>query len=295
MLGDVPFLLAFTGGLVATVNPCGFAMLPAYLSFFLGADPGDTPTGGATAIARALRVGVTVAAGFVVVFGAAGLLLSLGASALTNALPWAALVVGVAVAALGLWLLAGRGLPVRLPTPGRAGQGRSTWAMFVFGLGYAVASLSCTLPVFLAVVAGTVTRQGAGAALPVFGVYAIGMALPLLALTVALALGRETLVRRARALGRYTNRLAGGLLVLAGTYIVAFWGVELASVTGGPLLPVILFVERASATLTNAIGGRPGLWGAAFALVVLVSAAAARRGRRRARQGDSAPEYAVPD
>ena len=26
---------AFTAGLVATINPCGFAMLPAYLSYFL--------------------------------------------------------------------------------------------------------------------------------------------------------------------------------------------------------------------------------------------------------------------
>ena len=33
---DAPLGLAFAAGLVATINPCGFAMLPAYLSFFLG-------------------------------------------------------------------------------------------------------------------------------------------------------------------------------------------------------------------------------------------------------------------
>jgi len=33
---DAPLAFAFGAGMVATVNPCGFAMLPAYLSFFLG-------------------------------------------------------------------------------------------------------------------------------------------------------------------------------------------------------------------------------------------------------------------
>ena len=38
---DAPLALAFTAGMVATVNPCGFAMLPAYLSFFLGLEGDD--------------------------------------------------------------------------------------------------------------------------------------------------------------------------------------------------------------------------------------------------------------
>ncbi|MBA2575429.1 MAG: hypothetical protein H0V05_02115 [Euzebyaceae bacterium] len=38
---QVPFALAFTAGLVASVNPCGFAMLPAYLSFLIGSDDRD--------------------------------------------------------------------------------------------------------------------------------------------------------------------------------------------------------------------------------------------------------------
>ena len=28
--------VAFAAGMVSTINPCGFAMLPAYLSYFLG-------------------------------------------------------------------------------------------------------------------------------------------------------------------------------------------------------------------------------------------------------------------
>ncbi len=36
-----PFALALTAGMAATVNPCGFALLPAYLSAFIGLDDDD--------------------------------------------------------------------------------------------------------------------------------------------------------------------------------------------------------------------------------------------------------------
>ena len=33
-----PFALAVAAGMAATVNPCGFALLPAYLAAFVGED-----------------------------------------------------------------------------------------------------------------------------------------------------------------------------------------------------------------------------------------------------------------
>lgn len=284
MFADVPFLLAFTGGLVATVNPCGFAMLPAYLSFFLGLDDGAGREVGA---GQALRVGVAVAAGFIVVFGLAWVLLAAGIRAMITVVPWIALVVGAVVLVLGVWMLSGRPLPIRLPTPGRAADGRSTGAIFVFGLAYAVASLSCTLPVFLAVVAGTATRLSLGSGLAVFGAYAVGMALPLLALTVALAVGRDTLVRRARGLGRVVNRVAGGLLLVAGVYIVLYWGAELSGLTGGPLATAVLAVERMSSRLTMLIGDRPIASGLVFAGVLGLTVGMSVLGRRRAHRRET--------
>jgi cytochrome c biogenesis protein CcdA len=61
MLGalDVPFAYAFTLGMVATVNPCGFPMLPAYLSFFIGADDTASDRVGSR-IPRALRAATAV-------------------------------------------------------------------------------------------------------------------------------------------------------------------------------------------------------------------------------------------
>jgi cytochrome c-type biogenesis protein len=231
-----------------------------------------------------LRVGATVVVGFLLVFGTAWVLMAAGIRAMIAVVPWAALVVGGVVLGLGVWMLSGRPLPIRLPRPGRAAEGRSTGAILLFGLGYAIASLSCTLPVFLAVVAGTATRSSLGSGLAVFAVYAVGMALPLLAVTVALALGRDSLVAHARGLGRVVNRLAGMLLLVAGLYVVAYWTILLAGVDGGFLDPAIVGVERASSQLTMLIGDRPVLWGVAFAAVVALGVAANRALNRSSRR-----------
>jgi cytochrome c biogenesis protein CcdA len=82
---DAPLGLAFAAGLVATLNPCGFAMLPAYLSYFMGLDESADGSGdqvGGNAVAEALRVGGVVSVGFLVVFGVTGLLINAGPSSI---------------------------------------------------------------------------------------------------------------------------------------------------------------------------------------------------------------------
>src|SRR5919198_3498211 len=102
---------AFFAGTVATVNPCGFALLPAYLARRLGADEGVR--GAPEAVAHALAVGAITSVGFVFVFGTIGTTISLGARELIHWLPWAGLGVGAALVAVGIAVLAGWRIPVR--------------------------------------------------------------------------------------------------------------------------------------------------------------------------------------
>jgi len=94
--------------------------------------------------------------------------------------------------------------------------------MFLFGISYAVASLSCTIPVFLIVVTGAFAQGEPFEGLVVFAAYAAGMAIVLIALTVALALARQGLVTRLRRLLPYITRISGGLLVLAGIFLTYY-------------------------------------------------------------------------
>lgn len=256
---DAPVVLAFTAGLVATLNPCGFAMLPAYLSFFAGLGDGDGGPGSRRAadLARALAVGGVVSAAFLLVFGTVGAVLTAGVSAARLAawLPWIAIAVGVAVVALGVAVLRGFELRVSLPHPQSGTRSRGLRHVFVFGLSYALASLSCTLPVFLAVVAGTLTRADVASGLVTFLAYGLGMSTVLLALVIALALARRGLIRRLRRAVRLVQRLSGGLLVASGAYVVYFWAYTLATGgTGRSGSAPITFVDGISARATNFVG-----------------------------------------
>jgi cytochrome c biogenesis protein CcdA len=216
--GAVSF--AFVAGTVATVNPCGFALLPAYLARRVGADDGMRT--GADAVSRALVVGAVTTGGFMLVFGTIGTAIGLGARELTRALPWAGLVIGAVLAVAGAAVLAGGHLRLRLPQlPSRGGRGGLRGDV-LFGIGYGTASLSCTLPIFLAATGGAVTGSLAASALS-FLAYAAGMGTVLTALAVAAALSRQGLALALRRLVPYVNRGSGALLLLAGAYVVYYW------------------------------------------------------------------------
>ena len=221
MIGNsVPFSIALTAGGLAVVNPCAFPLVPAFLSFYLGAEEQRLPAAPTRAL-QGLLVGALVAAGFLTVFAAVGLPLSLGLSAIADAVPWLGLATGAALACAGVLALAGVSvhLPARLEVRPRPRHGRSVGAMFVFGVGYGAASLGCTLPIFLALVGASL----GAAKLTIFAAYAAGMTLVLMALAVAVAFTRQGIARFLRRLLPHIGRLAGLLLAASGGYLIYYW------------------------------------------------------------------------
>jgi cytochrome c-type biogenesis protein len=92
-----------------------------------------------------------------------------------------------------------------------------------YGVAYGLASLGCTLPVFLAVVGTSLQFHGLADAIWQFVLFGIGMGTVLAVLTIATAWFGDGLIRRARTLGRYIGWASTGLLWLAGAYIVYYW------------------------------------------------------------------------
>ena len=214
---DVDLALAFTTGMVATVNPCGFAMLPAYLSFFLGVE-----TERAGGLSRALVVGFAVAIGFVATFAVAGLLVNRVTSSVYEVAPWISLVIGGALILAGVALIAGLDPSVRTPRLDRGGRSGSLGSMTLFGVSYAIASLGCTLPLFIGAMSTDFGRSFAsGVAYFVF--FGAGFAAIIVFLSIATALARQSIVHTVRRVLPYVNRIAGVLLVLSGAY-VAWYG-----------------------------------------------------------------------
>lgn len=225
------YALALAAGLVAALNPCGFALLPAYLALVVA--DGGTDTGSRQALGRALRMTLAMSAGFVAVFGLFGAVVVPLALSVERYLPWATVLIGLALVAGGSWLLAGRELALPVPrSRGRAPTG-STASMVGYGGAYALASLSCTVGPFLAILATTTRSGGFVEGLAVVGVYGAGMGLVVAVLATAVALAQQAVVAQARRLLPYVNRLSGLLLLVAGLYVAYYGWYELRVFGGG--------------------------------------------------------------
>ena len=224
----LPFGYSFGAGMVSTVNPCGFSMLPAYLSLYLGGRHDGTASrnfilrGG-----KALLIGTAVTSGFTVLFSFFGVILWAGGYILMQYLPWFGLFVGVTLASLGLFLLAGKSIHTALParlanlmsTP--ESQGFKTY--FIFGIGYGMASLGCTLPVFLVVVGSAIKSQGFSNGLFQFFSYSLGMGAVLTALALSIAVFHGGLAIYLRRIVPYMGQIAGALLLISGSYQIYYW------------------------------------------------------------------------
>jgi cytochrome c biogenesis protein CcdA len=173
-------------------------------------------------------VSATVTASFALLFGLAGIFAGLVASALTSLLPWIGTAVGVGLILLAGVLASGRGLTVSFaPRVAQhltaATRIRGLGGYAAYGTAYGLASLGCTLPVFLGVVGTSLQLHGLAAAVGQFLLFGIGMGAVLAALTIATAWFGDGLIRRARTLGRHVGWASAVLLWLAGAYVVYYW------------------------------------------------------------------------
>ncbi|MFC0528401.1 cytochrome c biogenesis CcdA family protein [Phytohabitans kaempferiae] len=261
-------VLALTAGMLAAVNPCGFALLPAYLSLLVaGESTGDT-------VWRALTSTAALTAGFVAVFGAFGLAVAPAAGWIQQRLPWLTVGLGVLLVAVGGWLAAGRALPAPWRGPRAPELRRTLPSMALFGAAYAAASLSCTVGPFLAIVVVSLRAGSTGAGVGLFLAYAAGMGLAVGAAALAVGLLRTSLIRAVRRAGPVISRLGGALLLLAGAY-VAYYGwyeIRLSADRSAVDDPVVGAAGQIQRSLSAALSAA-GVEVVAVAFAVLLTAA----------------------
>jgi cytochrome c-type biogenesis protein len=285
---------AFGAGLLATVNPCGFAMLPSFLSLYLGSrDDAGGPDGVAARAAQGFVVGVVLSAAFGAVFLGAGLIVSAGLRSFLDVVPWLATLIGVALLVVGLAMLAGRHVGLasasRIGVQQQAGQGLRRVA--VFGVTYALASLSCTLAVFLIVIGQALAAANPFELLAVFGAYAAGSASVLIALSMSAALAKGTLERALRRTLPVISRIAGGLLALSGVYLILYWLPALGGGTASADSWAARTTEGVSSALAEFFRANTSVFAAVLAAVTVLGAALllTQRGRREDGDDDGEP------
>ena len=224
-----PLGFAFAAGVAAAFNPCGFAMLPAYMGLYMGSgDEKGSQRHLFRDLGKALVVGGAVTAGFIVLFGTAGTLIGVGArSVVADILPWLGLGIGILLTIVGAWLLSGGKLYTAFAQRAAAHMGNpvqtNVRGYFLFGLGYGTASLSCTLPIFLTVIGTSFAVSSIATSLGQFVLYAMGMGFVIMGLTIGMALFKGAMVGALRKVLPYIAPVGTWMMILAGSYIIFYW------------------------------------------------------------------------
>lgn len=283
--------VAILAGALAAFNPCGFALLPAYTAAFIrGA--GDHPPVG-LALGRALALAGGMGIGLLAVFGVFALALAPLHSVIESYLPYVTIIIGVGLVVLGViaWMGGPGGLS-RLRflsiTPGK-----SFWSVIGYGVTFALASLSCTIGPFLAVLSIGFRSDSWLAAPVLMSIYAGGMALSVFVVGVVVAVSRGGRVAKMSRFRSISGRLISGLVILVGGYVIWYGVYDLRLRSGAiaqdPLINAAITVQSFVAQTVAA----SGLFGLLFALGLVILAGVWAIRVRRAKKASIPEQHGV--
>ena len=230
---------AFSAGTVAFLNPCGFAMLPTYVSYFVESNTQEIITASSNSrlilvrrLTRGGLIGLLVTASFIVTFGLTGIAISSLGIGIAKFLPWIAVASGIVIIGIGVAKIFGRTINIEIPSPrgllyttnsgNESGKKPSFVNFFLFGIGYSIASLSCTLPLFLLIVFQSLSAGGIKEGSIVFMAYALGMGSIMMAISIAISASNQTFIKWLRKIAPKMNIVTSIVLILAGSYLIYY-------------------------------------------------------------------------
>lgn len=228
---------AFSAGAASFFSPCSVGLFPAYVGYYLtsghrdpSGDSGSALSDGPTEewpkwdLVDSMVLGGFAASGFFILFLGIGFVVSqIGSRFLGPNLRWISIGIGITIVVLGLLMAIGK-FPTWHPRL-RAPQSRTSASMFLFGIGYGLASLGCTLPVFLSTILASLATGGALGAFFVLVAYAAGMGLVMVTVTVALSISEGTVRAYVRKIVPLIQRGSAGLMAIAGAVVIYFYAV----------------------------------------------------------------------
>jgi cytochrome c biogenesis protein CcdA len=262
--------IAIIAGVLATFNPCGFALLPAYMGMIAAANEGRTKI-------QALMGGVKFASGmtvgFVLLFGIFGLVFAPVVSAVSRYLPIVTIAIGIGIAGLGIWLVLGRKIGSGTGFKKGWSPGESWLSQVGYGVTFAIVSLSCTLGPFLAVTGTSIRANDYFAMVGIFLAFALGMGAAVSVIAVSTALIGSQVSVWMRSKSNVISKVTGVLVILAGVYVTWFGWYEWQVNSGNQVNdPVIGAVMQAQAWVVNTLSDNTGAVIFLSALIVVAFA-----------------------
>jgi len=197
---------------MATIlSPCGYAVLPAYISYLVG---------GKISGLRAAAAGISATVGLITLYGGIGLVVSQIKANFAFYIPLLTVPSAIIIFLMGLTIVLKKPLPalglkrnltMRLRLGGLAGS-------YVFGISYGLSASGCTAPIFLSILTYAL-GTGLADAFTFFTAYALGVGLPLIISAIMVGEVKHSLISRIASLTPKLHLASGYALIAIGLYL----------------------------------------------------------------------------
>ena len=224
----LPLSFSFVSGMLATVNPCGFVMLPVYISMFLSSKEKDVKKSNfVIKFLNIFQISISLGLGFLIIFGAVGLAITAGLLFIQPILSWLSILIGFFLVGLGIYTFSGKNLyfsfPQKLSYKINISQDSKFKNFFLYGLSYGIASISCTLPLFIALISNAINSGGLTNGIKQFISYSLGMTSVILIITLFASFIKNFSFLKKTSLTKFYQYPAGLIITLVGMYLIIYW------------------------------------------------------------------------
>lgn len=218
--------IAFSAGLVAVFNPCGFALLSVYLSYFLQEKGFDKSVSIPKKFYESILISTTVNIGFVIVFFLFGLLISGGFYTLKSIFSYVGILISIILLGYGFYVLSGGMVYFsklsKLSNSINSSNEKSLKFYFYYGISYGLTSLSCSLPIFMSIVFSFSNTSSINLLFRDFVLFSMGSWISLIIVSIAL-LFIKTFLEKIKIFFKIYNILASLILIISGSYLILYW------------------------------------------------------------------------
>ncbi|WP_018133552.1 cytochrome c biogenesis CcdA family protein [Effusibacillus pohliae] len=207
--------IVFSAGAAAAFNPCGVALLPAFVAYLMGGQEARWSKG--------VQAGVMMTLGFLSVFLPLGLLTAAFKGIFAQYLSVVIVLVGFFLVLAGFAMFSGRKLLNIKSFQVKKGRNRAK-SFYLYGIAYAITSLGCTLPIFSLLVVSALTAGGLFDGMVKFLAYGIGMGIVVTLISVAAVVSRQLVQSFIHNVTPVLNKLSAVLLIASGIYLMMkYW------------------------------------------------------------------------
>lgn len=211
---------SFVQGILAFLAPCAVALLPGYIVAFISRNSEGDPTV-ARRMARGLKLALLSILGILVIYAIAGAMIIVAAQILKDYMKWITIGMGAVLIILGFLMVIGKNISFSLNMNNATHRTEAVEA-FVFGIAYAIGALGCLFPLFLVVATQAMAAPTLWMGSSYIGAYFIGISGMMIVTILLSTFAKDLLMKYLRKILPHMERVTGGLLILAGIYVIHY-------------------------------------------------------------------------